>query len=54
MENKELFKPLIEEEFTYPIMNNGLVYLLYFENEIIGLSVITRIPFLADIRIHKE
>lgn len=23
MENKELFKPLIEEEFTYPIMNNG-------------------------------
>ena len=26
----------------------------YFENEIIGLSVITRIPFLADIRIHKE
>ena len=29
MENKELFKPLIEE-FTYPIMNNGLVYLLYF------------------------
>lgn len=30
MENKELFKPLIEEEFTYSIMNNGLVYLLYF------------------------
>ena len=44
MENKELFKPLIEEEFTYPIMNNGLVYLLYFENEIIGLFVLTINP----------
>lgn len=44
MENKELFKPLIEEEFTYPIMNNGLVYLLYFKNEIIGLFVLTINP----------
>lgn len=43
MENKELFKPLIEE-FTYPIMNNGLVYLLYFENKIIGFFVLTINP----------
>lgn len=44
MKNKEYFTPLTDKEFIYPIKNNGLVYLLYYGNEIIGLFVLTINP----------
>lgn len=44
MPNKEFFTPLTEHEFVYPIENNGLVYLLYYDNTLIGLFVLTINP----------
>lgn len=44
MPNKEFFTPLTEHEFVYPIKNNGLVYLLYYDNTLIGLFVLTINP----------
>ena len=41
MDNKEFFTPLTANEFVYPITNNGRVYLLYYQEELIGLCVLT-------------
>lgn len=41
MDNKEFFTPLTTNEFVYPITNNGRVYLLYYQEELIGLCVLT-------------
>ena len=43
MENKEFFAPLTKKEFTDPIQN-GFVGILYFNNKMIGLFVLT-IPY---------
>lgn len=44
MSRKEFFMPLTKEEFLYPINNNGRVALLYDNNIIIGLCVLTINP----------
>ena len=44
MNNKELFTPLTEYEFTYPLENNGKINLLYYNKELIGLFVLTINP----------
>ena len=44
MERKEFFQMLNEEEFLYPINDNGKVYLLYDEDVLIGFFVISVAP----------
>ena len=44
MPRKEYFTPLLKEEFSYPIENNGRVYMAFSENEMIGLYVLTINP----------
>ena len=44
MEHKEFFQTLNEEEFLYPINDNGKVYLLYDEDVLIGFFVISVAP----------
>lgn len=44
MERKEFFQMLNEEEFLYPINDNGKVYLLYDEDILIGFFVISVAP----------
>lgn len=42
--NKEFFTPLNETELKFPLMNNGIVYLLYDEDLVVGLFVLTINP----------
>lgn len=44
MERKDFFQMLNEEEFLYPINDNGKVYLLYDEDVLIGFFVISVAP----------
>lgn len=44
MPNKTFFTALTDHEFIYPIKNNGKVYLLYHNKELIGLFVLTTFP----------
>lgn len=53
MNNKEFFTPLTKHEFIFPIKNNGIVYLLYYNNEIIGLFVLTINPEVDIIEEYK-
>ena len=44
MERKDFFTPLTKEEFVYPLENNGVVYMLFDKDLMIGLFILTINP----------
>lgn len=44
MERKDFFTPLTKEEIVYPLENNGIVYILFDKDLMVGLFILTINP----------
>lgn len=44
MERKDFFTPLTKKEIVYPLENNGVVYMLFDKETMIGLFILTINP----------